>query len=59
MANTKALQVMANKNGPHFVVGWKGGGEVPLDLSGLYTSEGLAQSAIDTYVTSKEKRNKG
>lgn len=59
MADTKALQVMPNKAGPHYVVGWKGGGEVPLALSGVYTTEGEAQVAIHTYVSSKEKRNKG
>ena len=56
MANTKALKVMANKNGPHFVIGWEGGGEVPMSLSGFYTSEGLAQAAIFNYVKSKEKK---
>lgn len=55
MANTKALKVMANKNGPHYVIGWEGGGEVPLALSGYYTSRGDAESAIFTYVKSKEK----
>ena len=59
MANTKALQVMANKAGPHYVIGWVGGGEVPHALSGFFTNEGTAQSAINTYVSSKEKRNKG
>lgn len=57
--NTKALKVMANKKGPHYVIGWVGGGEVPLALSGFYTSQGEAQSAIDVYVGSKSKPNKG
>jgi len=58
MANTKALQVMNNKNGPHYVVGWVGGGEVPLVLSGLFTTKGSAEKAIFNYVSSKEKPNK-
>jgi len=53
--NTKALKVMPNKKGAHFVIGWERGGEVPLALSGLYTSVGDAQSAIDVYVGSKSK----
>jgi hypothetical protein len=55
MANTKALKVMSNRNGPHFVIGWDKGGEVPLELSGLYTNAGLAEQAIYNYVKSKEK----
>jgi len=58
MANTKALKVMNNKNGPHYVIGWEGGGEVPLALSGLYTSKGDGEKAIYSYVKGKEKPNK-
>lgn len=58
MANTKALKVMPNKNGPHYVIGWEGGGEVPYALTGLYTSVGDADTAIYNFVKSKEKPNK-
>ena len=59
MANTIGLQGMANNAWPLYVIGWVGGGEVPHALSGFFTNEGTAQSAINTYVSSKEKRNKG
>lgn len=59
MADTKALQVMSNKGGPHYKVGWKGGGEVPEALSGLFTDQGIAQQAIEIYVTNKNKSKKG
>ena len=55
MANTKALKVFMRDNQPHFVVGWEGGGEVPMALIGYYTSEGAAQTAIFNYVKAKEK----
>jgi len=58
MANTKALVVMPNRNGPHYVIGWERGGEVPAVLSGLYTNVGTAEQAIYNYVKSKEKPNK-
>ena len=58
MANTKALKVLHNKNGPHYVIGWEGGGEVPLALAGLYTSRGDGEKAIYNYVSSKEKPTK-
>jgi len=56
--NTKALKVMPNKSGPHYVIGWEGGGEVPYALTGHWTNMSSAQSAIDTYVKSKEKKRK-
>ena len=38
------------------VVAWKGGGELPKDLSGLYTNDRIAQEAIDKYMSSKVSR---
>lgn len=31
------------------------GGKIPMSFSGMFTSRGLAQSIIDTYLDSKEK----
>lgn len=39
--------------GPNFSVYWEGGGEVPKDLKGLYTSRGEAWYAIEKWQTKK------
>jgi hypothetical protein len=52
---SKALIVFPNPRGPHYLIGWEGGGEVPFALSGLYTSANLAEQAIDTYMKNRSK----
>ena len=51
---TKELQVKSK--GFSFGVAWFGGGEVPQILSGLYTSQGDAQEAIDLYLSTRRVR---
>ena len=38
-----------------FYIHFKGGGQMPLSLQGYYTSQKLAQAAIDSY-TPKQKK---
>lgn len=54
-AGDKALKVRANPKGPHYQIYWEGGGELPFELSGLYTTISQAEMAIFTFLKSKEK----
>ncbi len=51
---SKELQV---KQGPYgFFVHYEGGGQLPKELSGYYTSKAIAQAAIAAYIPKKRVR---
>lgn len=51
---SKELQV---KQGPYgFFVHYEGGGQLPKELGGYYTSKAIAQSAIAAYIPKKRVR---
>jgi len=51
---SKQLQV---KQGPYgFFVQYEGGGQLPKELSGYYTSKAIAQAAIADYIPKKRVR---
>jgi hypothetical protein len=51
---TKQLQV---KQGPYgFFVHYEGGGQMPKELGGYYTSKARAQAAIAAYIPKKRVR---
>lgn len=47
----KALKVM--KEGIYWRLGFEGGGELPDSLKGIYTSQHVAQNAIDLHLAKK------
>jgi len=50
----KEIQV---KQGPYgFFVQYEGGGQLPKELSGYYTSKAIAQAAIAAYIPKKRVR---
>lgn len=50
--------ITRNKLGsPHVIIFYEGGGEMPKELSGYYTSHKEAQKAIDLYLIKKNKTN--
>ncbi len=51
---SKELQV---KQGPYgFFVHYEGGGQLPKELGGYYTSKAIAQAAIAAYIPKKRVR---
>jgi len=51
---SKELEVKSQ--GFSYGVRWIGGGEIPQDLSGLFTSQKKAEEAIDHYLTTRRVR---
>lgn len=51
-------ELVIESNGFMRFVRWKGGGEVPVALSGFYTSQAEAQKAIDDYLSTRRTRKK-
>ena len=51
-----AKELEIKSSGFLYSLRWTGGGEVPLVLSGQYTSQGDAEQARDAYLASKPKR---
>ena len=57
MKNTKQLLTKPSVIGSTYTVKYEGGGELPRDLSGVYTSEKEAQKAINLYLIKKNRDN--
>ena len=53
----KELQTYIKPGTAHYILQWSGGGELPAELSGMYTSLNLVDSAVLTYLnTVKEEK---
>ena len=46
----KELQAFIEPGTSHYRLQWNGGGELPTELSGIYTSISLVDSAVLTFV---------
>lgn len=46
----KELQAFIEPGTSHYKLQWDGGGELPAELSGVYTSMSLVDSAVLTFV---------
>ena len=46
----KELQAFIEPGTSHYRLQWNGGGELPTELSGIYTSMSLVDSAVLTFV---------
>ena len=46
----KELQAFIEPGTSHYKLQWDGGGELPAELSGIYTSMSLVDSAVLTFV---------
>ena len=53
MAENKTLRVQKHPSSMFFEVRWNDGGQLPKELSGLFTSTATAQVAIDRYMNKK------
>jgi len=51
----KELKVLKAGNGNMFRIGFEGGGEVPRELDGLWTSERVASMAVDAFLLKEER----
>tara|TARA_R110002020_G_scaffold133108_4_gene297057 strand:- start:13587 stop:13847 length:261 start_codon:yes stop_codon:yes gene_type:complete len=47
---TKELEAFIHPGTAHYKLQWSGGGELPQELSGMYTSLNLVDSAVLTYL---------
>jgi len=48
----KELEALIHPGTAHYILQWSGGGEVPQELSGMYTSLNLVDTAVLTYLSS-------
>ena len=53
--NGKSISIVRANNSSHLVIQFDTGGELPEDLSGIFTSHTVAQKAIDKYLSKKAK----
>ena len=51
----KEIEAMRAPMGNHYVLAFTTGGELPKELGGLYTSQGIAFEAVATYLDSQSK----
>lgn len=54
----KDIKIERCKDGVNYYLMYEGGGELPKELSGLYTKQSIAQQAIDSYRANR-KRGRG
>lgn len=57
MAERKELIAIRQDSGPLYRIKYRNGGELPKDLTGLYTSEKKGIHAITAYLQSKGRVN--
>ena len=55
---TKELQTYIVPGTAHYKIKYEGGGEVPAELSGIYTSLSLVDSAVLTFIESNKESQK-
>ena len=52
----KELQAFIEPGTSHYKLQWEGGGELPAELSGVYTSMSLVDSAVLTWVHNQPEK---
>jgi hypothetical protein len=52
----KELQAFIEPGTSHYKLQWDGGGELPAELSGVYTSMSLVDSAVLTWVHNQPEK---
>lgn len=52
---SKALSIRKQLGTPHYVVAWEGGGEIPADLQGAFTTPVDAKRAIAVWEAANRK----
>lgn len=55
MAEVKNMKIYNVPGTPHYGLMFEGGGVMPEELKGMYTSELQAKKAFDTYMTKKNR----
>ena len=61
--NGKEINIVRDQGSPHLKIQFASGGELPQELSGIFTSEPFAENAIKEYlgkqeIISKSKKTK-
>lgn len=56
-AKRKKLKILPVKGQPSYYIKFENGGEMPRDLLGIYTSEKIAQKAIDSYLIKMNRKD--
>ena len=49
-------EIRYTSQGHLYKMSWVGGGEMPADLSGLYTSKHEAKAAFDSYIEKRDAK---
>tara|TARA_R110002012_G_C11597492_1_gene606943 strand:+ start:147 stop:356 length:210 start_codon:yes stop_codon:yes gene_type:complete len=55
---TKKLEAYIHPGTAHYKLQWSGGGELPAELAGMYTSINLVDSAVLEYLGNLKKETK-
>jgi hypothetical protein len=56
--NGKELQILRDKSTAQYKIQFTTGGELPLELSGIFTNETYAQTAVNQYLDKQESKKK-
>ena len=54
----KEIKVVRGAMGNHFALAFTSGGELPADLSGLYTTTTAAEAAVELHLRNKKPKGK-
>lgn len=55
---TKELQAFIQPGTSHYILKYEGGGELPAELSGVYTSLSLVDEAVLKFIASSKEESK-
>ena len=55
---TKELQAFIQPGTAHYILKYEGGGELPAELSGVYTSIALVDEAVLKFVSNQKEEKK-
>ena len=56
--NGKEINIVRDKQTPHLKIQFASGGQLPEELSGIYTSESFAEEAVQGYISRQESISK-
>jgi hypothetical protein len=54
--NGKELQILRDKSTAQYKIQFTTGGELPLELTGIFTNETYAQTAVNQYLDKQETK---
>jgi len=55
---SKEINAVRAPMGNHYVLAFSSGGELPKELTGLFTTAGIALEAVETFLSNKKPKGK-